>query len=289
MCVPPPPPSISLFHFFLIFIFSLFSLNRFDWGKTETRWGRKTSEWGREYIIVWKRNLRGRKKKREENRKKKREEKENPERRKEPWRALPETHVRWKTLFGGMEREARRFIFFLLSVLPHFFFQSPPNIENGRVRNICPEREKKGPPQLIYFFFLSFAGIYIRSSSSFSFSVLLILALSLLPLSYWGMKSYSHTEEPVKRRGNGKKRLAQEGRLGNSEQAMGLHIHSGCWIVKEWREEEKGKSPLSLSLSLWNLMRLYIAALPGRAQAEGKRKSLFLPVKNFYLAHRCGS
>jgi len=28
-----------------LFLFSIFfSLNRFDWGKTETRWGRKTSE-----------------------------------------------------------------------------------------------------------------------------------------------------------------------------------------------------------------------------------------------------
>lgn len=50
--------------------------------------------------------------------------------------------------------------FFLLSVLPHFFFQSPPNIENGRVRNICPEREKRGPPQLIYILFSLFAGIH---------------------------------------------------------------------------------------------------------------------------------
>jgi hypothetical protein len=56
--------------------------------------------------------------------------------------------------WGGW-RERQGGFFFLLSVLPHFFFQSPPNIENGRVRNICPEREKRGPPQLIYFFSLS--------------------------------------------------------------------------------------------------------------------------------------
>lgn len=109
----------------------------------------------------------------------------------------------------------------LLSISPKYRKRQGPEYMSGK--------RKKGTPPTYIFFFLSFAGmVYIRSSSSFSFSVLLILALSLLPLSYWGMKSYSHTEEPVKRRGNGKKRLAQEGRLGNSEQAMGLHIHSGC-------------------------------------------------------------
>lgn len=74
-----------------------------------------------------------RKKKKRKKRKKKR--REPPKRRKEPWRALPETHVRWKTLLGRRSREGSFFSFPFSMCASHFFFQSPSNIENGWVRN----------------------------------------------------------------------------------------------------------------------------------------------------------
>ena len=117
----------------LIPIFSFFSLiNRFDWGKTETRWGRKTSERERESILLCgSGNATWVERKKKKRGKKKRREPPNDGRNREGLfrRHTSDGRLCWE---GGVEKGVS-FPFSMCA--SHFFFQSPSNIEHGRVRN----------------------------------------------------------------------------------------------------------------------------------------------------------
>jgi len=129
----------------------------------------------REYIIVWKRerNLRGRKRERMGRRKERKKRTPNDGRNRE---GLFRRHTSdGRLCWGG--RQGFFFFFFtfcvaslLLSISPKYRKRQGPEYMPG----------KRGDPPNLFFF--SAAGVYIRSSSSFSFTVLvLILALRYYP------------------------------------------------------------------------------------------------------------
>jgi hypothetical protein len=164
----------------------------------EDKWERERD---REYIIVWKRERNLSREEKEEEEKKKKKRREPPKRRKEPWRALPETHVRWKTLLGRRSREGSFFSFPFSMCASHFFFQSPSNIENGWVRNTSSYSSailsgKGGTPtqllllSLAFFFYwyvcvCMYTHTYVHVPLFLSFSVyniVLIVAALLYPV-----------------------------------------------------------------------------------------------------------